>query len=1182
VLCLALWAGLGHAGQAAGSATLTIQTDRPTVAISSNLFGIFFEEINHAGDGGLYAEMVRNRSFEELDNTAAWQLVTTGGGAGTMAVDATVPLNGNNPSSLRLEQTSAAGTLGAANAGFWGMNFQAGHTYDLTLWARGQSVAGGALVARLENAAGSQVLAQTAVNGLTTSWNKFAVSLTPSATATNGRLVIALATPGTVWLDMVSLFPRNTFRGRPNGLHAGLAGLLEDLRPAFMRFPGGCWVEGTWMTNAYRWKHTIGPLESRLTKTNLWGYFSNNGLGYHEYLQLCEDIGAAPLFVINCGMSHNDVIPLADMAEYVQDALDAIEYANGPTNSTWGALRAANGHPAPFNLKYLQVGNENGGANYNDRYALFYDAVKAAYPEIKIIACVWGGTPGSRPLEIIDEHYYNTASFFIGNATKYDTYSRRGPKIYVGEFAVTSGGGQGNLMGALGEAAFMTGLERNSDIVEMSSYAPLFANVNDLKWVPDLIYYDSSQLAPTPSYYVQKLFAQHRGDAVLPSALTITGAATNPPPHGAVGLGSWSTSVQYTNVVVTSNGVTLYQSDFANQGTNGWRVYNGAWSVNAGLYRQTSASTTDCRSTVGDTNWANYTLSLRARKVSGSEGFLILFNWVDDNNWTWLNLGGWGNAQHGIEQCVNGTKTTLGTRSAGSIQTNQWYDISIVLTGSRIQCYLDGSLIQDVTYPTTVTSGLITSTSYQKASGEIIVKAVNPYTAPMTTTLTLTGLAGVSSNATLIQLVSSNPTAANSVSNPTNVVPVMSTIGNASTNFAVSFPPNSLSILRLQGVGVRCLSDLQIQVPSPINGGETVTPAAWGRFNGEMNWVNLGGDTNYPIQFSSANPDIAGVDANGNVTGIRSGTTSIIATYPALGLTATQAVQVVGTPTALVHRYRFNEATGTTVTDDIGGPAWDGILPKGGLFGGGQLSLAAASQQYVQFPAGILSNYTMITLDSWVTFPGQLPVNCFYFGFGNTSGGAGYNYAFCAPRAGRIAITDGTWSGEQNASGAGDLSFRTNLHLTAVFNPPASRVAFYTNGVLAALNTNVTAALSSVNDIYCYLAKSLYSGDPYPDLILDEFRIYNGALSPQEITASQALGPDVLLSTTGPALTVVLADKNLTLSWPAASAGFGLETRTNLVSGAWAPVAVPPQLGGSSWQVTVPVTGNEQYFRLQR
>jgi len=691
----------------ADTAQITVQVDPPGVQVSSNLFGIFFEEINHAGDGGLYAELVRNRAFEEPGRTNGWQLVSSGTAAGSFAAATSMPLHTNSPTSARVTFASGTGSVGVANNGYWGMNFQAGQTYDLTIYARCTNGFAGSLTARLENAGGTQVHAQGTISGLTSNWQRFSLALVPNATNPTGRLAIAISQPGTVWLDAVSLFPRATFRGRTNGLRTDLANMLTNLAPAFVRFPGGCFVEGDYLTNAFRWKKTVGDIAVRPGHWNaIWNYFSSDGLGYHEYLQMCEDLGAGPLFVINCGMAHNEVVSLPQMGEYVQDALDAIEYANGPTNSTWGAQRAANGHPAPFNLKYFQIGNENGGTAYNDRYALFYDAITNQYPDMHIIACNWFGLPTSRPVEISDEHYYNNPAFFINNATKYDSYSRSGPKIYVGEYAVTSGSGNGNLAGALGEAAFMTGLERNADIVVMSSYAPLFAHANGKDWNPDLVYFDSSRMVATPSYHVQQMFAQNRGDVVLPVVLTVTSASgTNQLPHGAVGVGSWSTQVQFTNVVVTSNGVTIYQSDFSS-GPPGWTVYDGTWSTTNGLYQQT-AITTDCRSTTGDTNWNSYTLTLRARKTGGSEGFLILFNWLDDNNWTWWNLGGWNNAQHGIEWCVNGSKSDLGSHVSGSIQTNQWYDIRIELNGLNVRCYLDNELIHNVNYPDNTYKGAI-------------------------------------------------------------------------------------------------------------------------------------------------------------------------------------------------------------------------------------------------------------------------------------------------------------------------------------------------------------------------------------------------------------------------------------------------------------------------------------------
>ncbi|MCX7722314.1 MAG: hypothetical protein N2379_04550 [Verrucomicrobiae bacterium] len=682
------------------TAELVVQADKPGPRISPTLFGIFFEEINHAGDGGLYAELVRNRGFEEPNRTNAWVFITSGTASGSFSTRNTDPVHTANPNYGELWFISGTGQIGVANLGYWGMNFQAGQVYNLSVYARRSAGFGGQLIARLENASGSQIYAQQVITNLTLQWRRYTLELIPNASDPTGRLALAINQPGTVWFDAVSLFPRATFKNRPNGLRSDLMGMLTNLRPAFVRFPGGCFIEGDYLTNAFRWKKTIGDIIARPGHWNaIWNYFSSDGLGFHEYLQMCEDLGAEPLFVINCGMAHNETAPMAQMGEFVQDALDAIEYANGPTNSFWGALRAAHGHPEPFNLKYIQIGNENGGPAYNERYALFYDAIKSNYPHVQIVACNWGGLPTSRPVEISDEHYYSSPAFFIQNATRYDTYPRTGPKIYVGEFAVTSGCGNGNLRAALAEAAFMTGLERNSDIVVMASYAPLLANLNAKNWNPDLIYFTSSQVFGTPSYYVQQMFAHNRGDVVLPVTVTITPAAgANPLARGAIGVGAWNTQVQFTNIVVTSNGITIFQSDFAGQGTNGWRLLNGTWSVTNGLLQQ-SAIATDCRATTGNTNWANYTLTLRARKIAGSEGFLILFNWLDDNNWAWWNLGGWNNTQHAIEWCFNGRKTDLSTRVPGSIETNKWYDIRIELNGLRVRCHLDGILVHDVSYP---------------------------------------------------------------------------------------------------------------------------------------------------------------------------------------------------------------------------------------------------------------------------------------------------------------------------------------------------------------------------------------------------------------------------------------------------------------------------------------------------
>jgi alpha-L-arabinofuranosidase len=1176
--------------QASGTATFTVQVNQPAAVISSNLFGIFFEEINYAGEGGLYAELVRNRSFANSTSPDFWTLVTQGSAAGGMNVDVTQPLNTNNLRSLQLTMASGVGSVGAANSGYWGIALQAGATYDLNFHARTVNEFSGPILVRLENADGSQVYAQGSFGGLATNWQHFATALISSGNDPNARLVLRLSNVGTVWLDEVSLFPRATFLTRTNGLRLDLASMLTGLNPSFFRYPGGNFIESWNVTNAVRWKKTIGDLAERPGHLNdSWGYWSTDGYGLDEFFRQCEDMGMEPLYGINCGLmlgyngNTNNTVPMSEMGPWVQDALDLIEYANGDVSTTWGALRAANGHPAPYNLKYLEIGNENGGPSYNERYTLFYDAIKAQYPDIKLISPVWGSpsSPTSRPVEIRDEHYYSNPATFIGYATKYDSYSRNGPKVFVGEYAVTSGyGTYGNLAAALGEAAFMTGIERNADIVTMACYAPLFANVNSIQWHPDLIYYDSSRCFGTPAYYVQQMFAQNVGDVVLPTAITNTSTTvTNLAMHGAIGLGSWSTSVQYTNIVVTGNGGKLYQSDFVNQGTNGWRVYNGTWSTNAGLYQQTSAGTTDCRSTTGNTNWSNYTISLRARKVSGSEGFLILFNWTDDSNWTWWNIGGWGNTQNGIEQSIDGSKTTLGQVAQTAIANNTWYDISIVLSNSTILCYLNGALVQTAVYPA-ATGRVIGVTSYDQASGQVIVKAVNPYSLPMATTFNFAGLNSVSSNATLIQLSSGSSAAENSLASPTNVHPMVSTFTNAGTNFTLTLPAYSFSVLRLQAAGIHFITNLLFQVPSPLNGGQTVASTLWGQVAGQPDLVNLSSNANYAIAYSSANPEIAGVNPAGNVTGVASGVTQIIATYASLGLAATQTVQVVGTPTALAHRYSFSETSGLNVADSIGGSAWDGMLPNSGTFGGGKVALAAGSQQYVNLPPAILSNYTMVTIEAWATF-GTLPNACFLYGFGNKSGSSGINYIFCQPKDGRMAITASNFTGEQGTGGGGNWSGQT-VHITSVFNPPVGYIALYTNGVLVSKNSAVTVPFTAVNNLFSYIGRSLYSGDAYFDVSLDEFRIYNGALSPKEIAATQVLGPDQLLSVASPVISTSASAGNLTIAWPLAAAGWSMVTATNLAEGNWTSTSQLPQISGNQWQVVIPISRTEQYFRLQR
>lgn len=797
LLCLLLRAASAIGGQPPepGHATLTVQVDQPGVKISPLLYGIFFEEINHAGDGGLYGELIRNRSFEDGDRPEHWALVTDGSGKGEMAIDDQKPASPMNRRSLRLSiAPGGEGRVGVANAGFWGIAVAKDAVYDLAVTARAADGFAGPLIATLESPDGKQVYAEGKIEGLTAEWKTFKPELTAKGADPKARLVLSAARPGTLWLDVVSLFPSKTWKGRANGLRLDLAEMLAGLRPGFVRFPGGCWVEGDRLETAYRWKQTIGEPSERRNQWNLWQYYSTHGLGYHEYLQLCEDLEAEPLFVVNCGMSHKENVPLDKMDEWVQDALDAIEYANGAAESKWGSLRAKAGHPAPFGLKYVEIGNENGGRAYDERYALFYDAIKAKYPEIRLVADQWGGTPGSRPVEMVDEHYYNSSEFFIQNAAKYDAYDRKGPKIYVGEYAVTQGCGRGNLRAAVGEAAFMTGMERNSDVVVMASYAPLFVNVNDRRWNPDLIVFDSSRVYGTPSYHVQKMFCRNRGDVVLPAKLEVADAPPTEAYHGRIGLGTWNTQAEFKDVKVTRGEEVLYQSDFS-RGSDGWKVFKGDWKVKEGAYQQT-ADATDQRASAGDAAWQDYTYTLKARKLGGAEGFLVMFHVRDDNNWLWWNLGGWGNARHAIEECKGGGKSIVGGEVRGEIETGRWYDIRIELAGPRIRCFLDGKLIHDVTRPQAKL--LYATASLEKSSGEVILKVVNVAKGPQPTKIVLGGVREVDRRASVEVLTSASLQDENSLDEPRKVAPQSQPLSIAGPAFSHTFPSNSVTILRVK------------------------------------------------------------------------------------------------------------------------------------------------------------------------------------------------------------------------------------------------------------------------------------------------------------------------------------------------------------------------------------------------
>jgi alpha-L-arabinofuranosidase len=548
----------------------TIRVDLNALArpISGDLFGIFFEDLNYAADGGLYAELVQNRSFEYRATErpgwgplTEWEVVSYGGGRGTLVVDAGRPVHPNNPHYGVLDVATVGDGVGIGNRGFDGIVVRAGETYDLTLFARQLYLEkrwGGrpikedeefTLVARLEAKDGKS-LGETTLEFAGTKWQHLEGVITATGSDDAARLVVFTKTQGGTALDVVSLFPRDTFRRRKNGLRKDLAETLAALAPKFVRFPGGCLVHGNGLPNMYRWKDTIGPIEERREQANLWGYHQTVGLGYYEYFQFCEDIGAKPLPVVPAAVccqnsghtagAGQDGLPLDEMPAYIQEVLDLVEWANGPATSTWGARRAAAGHPEPFNLKYLGVGNEEHITPvFEERFRMINAAIAEKHPEITVIGTV-GPFPDGPDFEegwriadrlrlpMIDEHYYRSPDWFLSNLRRYDAYDRGKSHVYLGEYAAHEPDRRSTLRSALAEAAYMTQLERNGDVVRLASYAPLLAKQGHTQWNPDLIYFSNTEITPTINYYVQQMFGANSGDELLvTTADEVSGLATS-------------------------------------------------------------------------------------------------------------------------------------------------------------------------------------------------------------------------------------------------------------------------------------------------------------------------------------------------------------------------------------------------------------------------------------------------------------------------------------------------------------------------------------------------------------------------------------------------------------------------------------------------------------------------------
>lgn len=525
-----------------------VRTNQPVSEIQPTMWGLFFEDINMGADGGIYAELIKNRSFEFDTPMMGWKEVKKAGAEGSNLIHNAEAINPANRRYIRIQKKEDTGAYGIVNEGFRGMGIKMGEQYDFSIMARQHEGSNISLSVELVNAQGTSI-GSANFKPVGNDWKNYEVTFTATATEPKATMNLWAEGKGSIDLDMISLFPKNTWKQRKGGLRADMVQLLADMKPGFFRFPGGCIVEGRTLDERFQWKKTIGPIMERELIVNRWNtefkhrltpdYYQSFGLGFFEYFQLSEDIGAEPLPILNCGMAcqfnTGEVVPLNQLDPYIKDALDLIEFANGSAETTWGKLRADMGHPAPFNMKYLGIGNEQWGEQYIERFDIFEKVLKEKHPEIVLVSTTGPFPEGERfdyldealrkrNVELIDEHYYHTPEWFRQNATRYDDYDRNGPKIFAGEYAaqsvaIASPDNKNNWNTAMSEAAFMTGLERNADVVVMASYAPLFAHVEGWQWTPDMIWVDNLQSYGTPNYYVQKLFSTNRGTHVLPMLL---------------------------------------------------------------------------------------------------------------------------------------------------------------------------------------------------------------------------------------------------------------------------------------------------------------------------------------------------------------------------------------------------------------------------------------------------------------------------------------------------------------------------------------------------------------------------------------------------------------------------------------------------------------------------------------
>lgn len=795
---------------------LTVDTTEKKQSFG-DMFGIFFEDLNHAADGGLYGELIRNRSFEfdEIDNRSynhltAWNIsglkndgengplkqeVNTDNIYGTYAIENEMPLSEKNPHYLTVNikegnMYDISKNVSIVNEGFnTGLFLEKGKEYNFSIYCMCYENDMSLMVSLTD---GEEELAENVIAAAGDGWKNYRCVFTPDKTTYNGRLKVQFLNSGKISLDHISLFPKDTFLQKENGLRADIASMLKDLKPKFMRFPGGCLVHDGSLNaddrdSMYRWKNTIGDVTKRPARRSNWGYNQTLGLGYYEYFCFCEEIGTKALPVLPGGYNPHRQIsaPLSEIGEWVQDALDLIEFANGDETTEWGKIRAELGHKESFNLEYIAIGNEEVGEAFFERYPFFHKAIKEKYPDIKIISTSGPFAAGSEfergwksaienKADLVDEHYYMAPEWFLAHMDRYSEYKEENPKVFLGEYATW-----GNTWyNALVEAAYMTRMQENAHAVGLACYAPLLCNVGYVNWRPDLIWYNNHQVYGTANYYVQKMFMHHQGDYLLK-----TKAEGMETPYvkypvdfsGDIVLRAIDGAVTYSDIEVINNDTeeTLQFGDKAlTRDDNSYKL----------MTQETG----------------NYTIRLKAKQDEGRKGFLIEFGKKDEGNRYFWELGGWQNLDATICHNTNGRGSCL-TQSEFSVDFEHTYELMItVKDNGEIKAFVDGRLFQTTRSLPALVEDIYVTSALEEPTGDIIIKTVNIDEKEKTAKITLAGLENKNYTVMVEDIKDIPVDSENSFDEPVKICPKQREITVTSNTFEYVFPKESVTVLRVK------------------------------------------------------------------------------------------------------------------------------------------------------------------------------------------------------------------------------------------------------------------------------------------------------------------------------------------------------------------------------------------------